>query len=41
MARRVAGLPALIGMVTPGNSTKSRKGRTGKVISSDMVRSTE
>src|SRR6185312_9510084 len=31
MARRVAGLPALIGAVTPGNSTKSLSGRTGRV----------
>src|SRR6185295_8436002 len=31
MAFRVAGLPALIGVVTPGKSTKSRNGSTGKV----------
>src|SRR5690349_10071984 len=31
MARRVAGRPAPIGAVTPGNSTTSRSGRTGKV----------
>src|SRR5690242_7414575 len=31
MARRVAGRPAPIGAVTPGNSTTSRSGGTGKV----------
>src|SRR6202521_2841390 len=29
-ARKVAGLPAWIGAATPGNSTNSRKGRTGR-----------
>src|ERR1700750_306042 len=32
MAFRVAGLPALIGAVTPGRRTKSLSGRTGSVI---------
>src|SRR5215813_12126676 len=32
MALRVAGLPALIGAVTPGRRTKSLSGRTGSVI---------
>src|SRR2546427_8843577 len=36
MARNVAGRPAPIGDATPGNSTASRSGRTGKVIRSDM-----
>src|SRR2546425_5223143 len=36
MARNVAGRPAPIGVATPGNSTASRSGRTGKVIRSDM-----
>ena len=36
MARNVAGRPAPIGVATPGNSTASRNGRTGKLIRSDM-----
>ena len=34
MARRVAGRPAPIGAVTPGNNTTSRRGRTGRVMRS-------
>src|SRR5262249_54768377 len=37
MARRVLGRPALIGVVTPGNSTNSRSGSTGRVIRSDIL----
>src|SRR5258705_3459392 len=37
MARSVAGRPAPIGDATPGKSTASRSGRTGKVIRSDMI----
>src|SRR6266550_9491792 len=36
IARNVAGRPAPIGVATPGNSTASRSGRTGKLIRSDM-----
>ena len=36
MARSVAGRPAPIGAVTPGNSTTSRRGSTGKVNRSAM-----
>ena len=36
MARSVAGRPAPIGAVTPGNSTTSRSGRTGNVKRSAM-----
>ena len=42
MARRVPGRPAEIGMPTPGNSTASRKGRTGSVtVPSGTVASME
>ena len=36
MARSVAGRPAPIGAVTPGNSTTSRSGSTGNVRRSDI-----
>ena len=36
MARSVAGRPAPTGVVTPGNSTMSRNGRTGRVSRSDI-----
>jgi hypothetical protein len=37
IVRKVPGRPTAIGMVTPGKSTKSRSGRTGKIRGSDMV----
>jgi hypothetical protein len=39
IARNVPGRPALIGDVTPGNSTMSRRGRTGSVTRSVIGRS--